>query len=204
RKMGVRELGVLPGGNYSRARDLNDSDEVAGMSASSAGERAVLWTKTGNIRDLGTLPGDTSSEATAINNTGDVVGYSKGPRGMRAFVWTQANGMQDLGVLPGGNSSRALDISDLGEIVGSSTSSSGDRAFIWTRQAGIVDLNSASSADLGVVFIEAHAINSRGEILVMGRTTHEPGMSGETASGDAQYCAPAPPSSFVLTPAAAH
>jgi probable HAF family extracellular repeat protein len=120
---------------------------------------------------------------------------------MRAFLWTQATGMQDLGVLPGGNSSRALDLNDDGDVVGSSTSSSGDRGFIWTRQEGMVDLNSASSADLGVVFIEAHAINSKGEILVTGRITHEPGMSGKTGSGDAKYCATGPPSSFLLIPA---
>ena len=130
--------------------------------------RAVLWTKTGNVRDLGTLPGDTSSEASAINNNGDVVGYSKGPQGMRAFLWTQATGMQDLGVLPGGNSSRALGINDMGAVVGSSTSSSGDRAFIWTKQAGMRDLNSAASVTSGVVFVEAHAINNTGQILVMG------------------------------------
>ena len=114
-----RNLGVLPGGNYSSASDINDLDEVAGTSGSAAGERAVLWTTNGNMRDLGTLPGDTSSEASAINNNGDVVGYSKGPRGMRAFLWTQATGMQDLGVLPGGNSSRALGINDMGAVVGS-------------------------------------------------------------------------------------
>ena len=82
--------------------------------AAAAGDRAVLWTKTGNIRDLGTLPGDTSSEASGINNNGDVVGYSKGPHGMRAFLWNKAIGMQDLGVLPGGNSSRALGINEWG------------------------------------------------------------------------------------------
>ncbi len=186
---GVTNLGVLPGGNYSTACDINDLDEVAGTSASAAGDRAVLWTKGGSVRDLGTLPGDTSSEATAINNNGDVVGCSKGPQGMRAFLWTQATGMQDLGVLPGGKSSRARSINDMGAVVGSSTSSSGDRAFIWTKQAGMRDLNSAASVTPGVVFVEAHAINYTGEILVMG---------GETAS----QCAPAPPSSFLLTPAA--
>ena len=194
---GVRNLGVLPGGNYSSACDINDSDEVAGTSAGAAGDHAVLWTKTGDMRDLGTLAGDTSSEASAINNNGDVVGYSKGPRGMRAFLWTQATGMQDLGVLPGGDSSRALGINDMGAVVGSSTSSSGDRAFIWTKQAGMRDLNSAASVTLGVVFVEAHAINNRGEILVMGGATHESHGSGEAAS----QCAPAPPSSFLLTPA---
>ena len=193
---GVRSLGVLPGGNYSTACDINDLDEVAGTSASAAGDHAVLWTKTGDVRDLGTLPGDTSSEASAINNNGDVVGYSKGPRGMRAFLWTQTTGMQDLGVLPGGNSSRALGINDMGAVVGSSTSSSGDRAFIWTKQAGMRDLNSAASVTLGVVFVEAHAINNTGQILVMGSAMHESHGSGEAAP----QCAPAPPSSFLLTP----
>jgi probable HAF family extracellular repeat protein len=197
RSAGVRNLGVLLGGNYSRACDINDLDEVAGTSASAAGEHAVLWTKAGNVRDLGTLPGDTSSEATAINNNGDVVGYSKGSRGMRAFLWTQATGMEDLGVLPGGNSSRALGVNDLGAVVGTSTSSSEDRAFIWTKQAGMRDLNSAAPVTLGVVFVEAHAINYTGEILVMGGATHQSNGSGQTAP----RCAPAPPSSFLLTPA---
>jgi probable HAF family extracellular repeat protein len=197
---GARNLGSLPGGSYSRARQVNDSDEVVGTSASPAGDRAVLWTKTGQVRDLGTLSGDTSSEAMAINNAGDVVGYSKGPGGLRAFLWTQATGMQDLGVLPGGSSSRAFDINDLGYVVGSSTSSSGDdHAFIWTKQAGMTDLNSAASAGLGVVFMEAHAINSTGEIVVMGKATSEGGIT----LPEHQDCAPAPPSTFLLIPAPA-
>jgi probable HAF family extracellular repeat protein len=197
RSAGVRNLGVLPGGNYSSACDINDLDEVTGTSASTAGDRAVLWTKTGDMRDLGTLPGDISSEASAINNNGDVVGCSKGPRGMHAFLWTQATGMQDLGVLPGGNSSRALGINDKGDVVGSSTSSSGLRAFIWTRQGGMRDLTSAASVTLGVMFVQAHAINNRGQILVMGRLAHESHGGVEAAP----QCAPAPPLSFLLTPA---
>jgi probable HAF family extracellular repeat protein len=150
------------------------------------------------VRDLGTLPGDTSSEASAINNNGDVVGYSRGEkRGMRAFLWTQATGMQDLGVLPGGNSSRALGINDTGAVVGSSTSSSGERAFIWTKQGGMRDLDRVASVTSAVVFVEADAINNRGEILVMGSPTHESPESREAAP----LCAPAAPSSFVLKPA---
>src|SRR5437667_141451 len=56
RSAGVRNLGVLLGGNYSTASDINDFDGVAGTSGSAAGDRAVLWTKTGDVRDLGTLP----------------------------------------------------------------------------------------------------------------------------------------------------
>jgi probable HAF family extracellular repeat protein len=195
----VRNLGCLPGGTYSRAGAVNDFDEVAGTSAGPAGERAVLWTKSGNARDLGTLPGDTSSEATAINNAGDVVGYSKGSRGFHPFLWTAATGMQNLGVLSGGKSSRALDINDLGAVVGSSASSSGDHAFIWTKQTGMTDLNSAASAALGVLLEEAHAINSTGEILVMGKAT----PSGGTGVPEDHDCATAPPSTFLLIPTAA-
>ena len=196
-KSGVRPLGSLPGGSYSRARAVNDSDEVAGTSASPAGDRAVLWADGGNIWDLGTLPGDTSSEAMAVNSAGDVVGYSKGPGGMRAFLWTKVGGMEELGILPGGSSSRALDINDSGTVVGSSTSASGDHAFVWQKQTGILDLNDAGSAvALGVVLVEAHAINGNGEILAMGNMA--PGVMG---SQD-QHCAPAPPLSFLLTPIA--
>jgi probable HAF family extracellular repeat protein len=197
----VRNLGALPGGNYSSASDINDSDEVVGTSASPIGERAVLWTTDGNIRDLGTLPGDTSSEASGINNNGNVVGYSKGPRGMRAFLWTEASGMQDLGVLPGGDSSRALGINDMGTVVGSSTSSSGDRAFIWTKESGMMDLNSAASVPPGVVFVEAHAINSSGNILALGKMSEQ--HATQTSQNDVVHpddCAAAPPASFLLIP----
>lgn len=193
----VRNLSPLPDGGYSSACDINDLDEVAGTSGSAAGDRAVVWTPDGDVRDLGTLPGDATSAASAINNNGDVVGYSKGPHGMRAFLWTEASGMQDLGVLSGGNSSQALAINDMGAVVGSSTSSSGDRAFVWTNQAGMRDLNDFVSVDSGVVFVEAHSINAAGQILVMGSPMHQVHGNGEAAP----QCAPAPPSSYVLTPA---
>jgi probable HAF family extracellular repeat protein len=194
---GVRHLRPLPGGSYSKARAVNDSDEVAGTSGSPAGDRAVLWTKSGNVWDLGTLPGDVSSEAMAINSGGDVVGCSKGPAGLRAFLWTKGGGMEELGTLPGGSSSRALAINDSGIVVGSSARSSEDHAFVWKKQTGIIDLNDAgSAAALGVVLVEAHAINGKDEILAMGKMAHE------TMTTHSNICAPAPPSSFLLTPIA--
>jgi probable HAF family extracellular repeat protein len=201
RNIGLRNLGTLPGGHYSTARDINDSEEAVGTSDSSNGERAVLWTKEGSILDLGTLPGDWVSEASAINNSSEVVGYSKGARGTRAFVWNSTSGMQEIGVLPGGNSSRAADINDRGEVVGISTSTSGEHAFIWTKQSGIADLNSVDSASLGFVFIEAHAVNTRGQIIVMGTSVDEAAMNNAMSSEHSQVCAPAPPASFLLTPA---
>jgi probable HAF family extracellular repeat protein len=100
--------------------------------------------------------------------------------------------MQDLGVLPGGDNSRALDVNGLAVVVGTSTSSSGDHAFIWTQGAGMKDLN-AVVPDVGVVFVEAHAINDKGEIVVMGRN----GNSSQ------HVCDPAPKSTFLLIPTSA-
>jgi probable HAF family extracellular repeat protein len=201
RKTATLNLGVLPGGTQSLARDVNDSDEVVGTSGSSNGDRAVLWTKSGNVLDLGTLVGDWASEATAINNKGEVVGYSKGAQGMRAFIWSRDGGMQELGILPDGNSSRAMDINDRGEVVGSSTSAMGEKAFIWTKQSGIVDLNSPASVFHGFNFIEGQAINSRGQIIVLGRSAHESMMMAtDSGAQGAEICSPAPPSSFLLTP----
>ncbi len=57
----------------------------------------------------------------------------------------------------------------------------------------MTDLNSTDSADLNVVFIEAHAINYKGQILVAGRSAHEVGLSGNSVFDDNQHCAPAPP-----------
>jgi probable HAF family extracellular repeat protein len=108
--------------------------------------------------------------------------------------------MQDLGVLPGGKVSQALDINDSGFVVGSSSSSFSDRAFLWTKETGISDLNSAAAAGLGVVFVEARAINKRGEILVMGKNTHLPNADEGTALPEHDDCAPAPPLTLLLTP----
>jgi probable HAF family extracellular repeat protein len=113
---------------------------------------------------------------------------------MRAFFWTKGGGMEELGILPGETSSRALGINDSGTVVGSFTTASEDHAFVWKKQTGIVDLNNEGSIALGIVLVEAHGINRKGEILAMGRMDH-----GDMAPGH-QPCAPAPPLSFLLTP----
>ncbi|MEJ7607738.1 MAG: hypothetical protein WKF37_16060 [Bryobacteraceae bacterium] len=183
----VQDLGVLPGGSHSRALAVNDEGDVVGTSDSPDGERAFLWTTVSGLRSLGTLAGYTSSEAMAINNAGDVVGYATGSKGVRAFLWTRTTGMQDLGALPGGTSSRALAISNSGAVVGSSTTLSGDRAFLWTWEAGLKDLNAVVPVNLAVVFVEAHAINSKGQILVIGTDRRQSLASSGPATDDHEH-----------------
>ena len=199
RRTAARELALLPGGNYSRARGVNDAGEIIGTAGTATGERAVFWRKDGSIHDLGTLAGDTLSTAMGINSAGDVVGYSKGAAGMRAFLWTKTGGMQDLGVLQGGNSSRAFNVNASRTVVGTSTSAAGDRAFVWKPQVGMKDLNEAIPADQGLVLVEAHLINNRGQIVVMG-TRMEDSTDHVPTVADADVCAPAPATVYLLTP----
>jgi probable HAF family extracellular repeat protein len=185
----VQNLGVLAGGTYSRAFDINDLGSVVGISDSSFGPHAVLWTAAGGMTDLGALAGDDSSRAYGINNSGAVVGYSSGPNGMGAFLWTGTDGMKSLGFLPGDTYSRALGIGNSGTVVGASGGMSGVRAFIWTAKDGMQDLNALIPANSGVVLTEAHGINDRGQILVLGTDPHD-GHNDELANR-----------AFVLTPA---
>jgi probable HAF family extracellular repeat protein len=88
-KLSIRNLGMLPGGDYSEAYAINDDGQVVGTSqTASAREHAFLW-QDGKMRDLGTLGGRYSS-AYAINNRGQVVGTSRTPlSNSHAVLWTR-------------------------------------------------------------------------------------------------------------------
>ena len=107
--------------------------------------------------------------------------------------------MEQLGVQSGESSSRARAINDSGTIVGAFATATGDHAFVWTRETGMLDLNNVASLNSGVVLVEAHAINKKGEILAMGEAGHHMHMSADPSED--LPCAPAPPSAFLLTPA---
>jgi probable HAF family extracellular repeat protein len=165
----MKNLGVLSGGDSSKALGINANGAIVGSSGSLLGTRAVLWSG-GGIQDLGVLTGDVTSEAFAINFQGDIVGHSTGPVGSRPFLWTSKNGMRALDTLPGGKLvSRALGISDTGEIVGSSGSFLGARAVLWSPTGVPQDLNTLVTAPSGIVLMQAVGINALGHILVLGR-----------------------------------
>jgi len=122
---GIRDLGTLPGGDYSSAFAINDSGVVVGTSNTSTSSHAFSWIPAQGLRDLGTLPGANASAAFAINNLGQIAGSS----GVHAALWT-GGAIQDLGTLDGATS-EAHGINNLGQVVGLSDTSSGSHAFLW-------------------------------------------------------------------------
>lgn len=161
---GKRDLGTLPGGDWSSALSINNRGDIVGIARTADGSyHAVLWPAGGAIQDLGTLGGE-RSEATDINDRGQVVGFSYIPGGYEthAFVWTQQDGMRDLGTLSGGSMSMAEAINNRGEIVGVSTSADGQSlAVLWTAQEGIRDLGTLPGGSAS----GATEINDRGQIV---------------------------------------
>jgi probable HAF family extracellular repeat protein len=80
---GLKDLGTLPGGNYSRAFGINNLGAVVGTSRSSAGTRAFLWTSIAGMRDLNGLTpalelGLVLSEGHCISDLGQIVALSGG------------------------------------------------------------------------------------------------------------------------------
>lgn len=143
---GMRDLGTLPGGDYSAAFGINDSGQVAGTSNTGDSMHGFTWSSATGLRDLGTLPGANASQAFAINNHGQVAGAS----GTHAVIWNNAV-VQDLGTL-GGATSEAHGINTSGVAVGfSDTASDGQRAFIWhdgtMTQLGTLPGDASSRAD---------------------------------------------------------
>ena len=142
---GMRDLGTLPGGDYSAAFAINDSGVVVGTSNTSTSMHAFSWTPAKGLSDLGTLPGANASSALAINNQGQIAGSS----GPHAVLWS-AGGIQDLGTL-GGATSEAHDVNNLGTVVGLSDTDSGPHAFLWQNGAmqdlGVLPGDTSSRAD---------------------------------------------------------
>ena len=164
----IMDLGVLPGGTYSRGLAINNAGQVVGYADAADGNpHAFLWDQ-GVMQDLGVLPGGTSSGAYDINSEGQVVGNSVGPNGTHAFLWD--NGvMTDLGTLDGsGGRSSAWAINDAGVIVGASTlpGNPNEPHAVVFDHGNITEIPSQFGGDISY----AYDISSSGDVVGYAQT----------------------------------
>lgn len=164
----AHDLGMLPGGDFSRAFEISDSGDIAGEANTRHNGKvhAVLWSR-GHIRDLGLLPGGSFSSAQAVNAKGVAVGFADDEDGGAKAVLFAKGRVTDLGSL-GDEPSGALSINDRGQIVGNSPVAEGKmRAFFWEK-GRMYDLNDLVPRAAGWLLLTAYRINARGQILAYG------------------------------------
>jgi probable HAF family extracellular repeat protein len=123
----VIDLGTLPGGTASSARDINDAGNIVGSSETLSGETHAFFLSGGMMSDIGTLPGGDASQANGINDVNQVVGSSNllnsitGDTIFHGFEW-QSGVIRDLGAFPPeddiNSSSQAYAINNTGLIAG--------------------------------------------------------------------------------------
>jgi probable HAF family extracellular repeat protein len=168
---GIKDLGVLPGGNISGAIGINNLGQVVGYSNTSTNPAdlynfiAFEWTSTGGMVNLGKLSGGNSSCAFEINTSGVIAGDSfVNATIVDAASWTDKQ-IKNLGALPKSIFTAALDLNDSNEIVGESIFGYGppftSHGFKWTSGGGLKDLGTLAGGNTSL----ANAINSSGVVV---------------------------------------
>lgn len=153
---GMRSLGLLPAGTFSRADAINDLGWVAGTAdgpgmvishfagipntSCSSLTQPFLWTPATGIQGLGTVnvwasnrfPCGIPFHGTGVNDMGEVVGfnYEMGTTYQDGFLWTKNSGMTL--VIGNWDPTSIQEISNTGTVVGQvSNASEIGRAISW-------------------------------------------------------------------------
>ena len=148
-------LGTLPRfkGGYARPSDINDNNQIVGVSSGGNASRAVIW-ENDLIASIGTLGGNKSS-AIQINNIGQIVGNSTDINNINhAFIWHN-DVMYDLSAAlcdtPSSCETYARAINNNSEIVASVEEPSGDKLIKLSFEDGALENLPSSYAPLNFI-----------------------------------------------------
>ena len=151
-----QDIGVIPGGNYSMAYDINDAGQVTGTgTAGGTGARqyAFVWTN-GTFTVLPDLPGPfLQSVGRSINTRGDVAGLSNGGT---PVVWK--HGVVSALPMPARLASVVSEINDSGDVVGTV----GTTGALW-KQGQHIPLDPWPNAAVNASV--ARGINNQGAVV---------------------------------------
>jgi probable HAF family extracellular repeat protein len=167
----MTDLGVLPGGSFSSAYDINNIGEVVGIASDAGGiNRRVIW-QNGVIVDTLPQPSSAVTTATQLNERRQFVGVARQNSSLGYGVfWTQGTALK-LQPLPGTAASGAAanGINAIGDVAGGGTGGGGTTSLY--QHAGIWR-NGLLLRDLGVIpggdYSMAYDINDAGQVTGTG------------------------------------
>lgn len=173
----MRNLGTLPGVNFSRGFAINSSGFVTGESDNNSPRAFLFNPNTNTLTDIDTLvtsnPNNlNTSFGAGINDSGQIVGTASNGTTIRGFLFNPDGALQDVGSLDGNAASpvRAWGINNSGTVVGvSRTANLTSHAFRF-EGGELDDLGSLAGAS---GFSEALRVNGQGQIV--GRSAIEGG-----------------------------
>lgn len=154
----ITDLGTL-GGDWTRARGINDAGQIVGTSAlSTAGSRAFRW-EGGLMTSIGSI-GGLSSDGLGISDDGWVVGSAQRSDSWPEAYWWAGTDPHPIGTL-GGLWSEAYAINDAHQIVGRSLDPTGQvEAFLW--EGGTMQPLGSLGPN---TFSDAYGINDAGVVV---------------------------------------
>lgn len=171
----MQDLGVLPGGTYSWATDINEAGQVCGFADDvNIYGRPVVY-RNGVLEDLG-LPAGGNGESRGINNLTQIAGYFVSGGNVHASFWSDATGFVDLTAATGGSEGLAEDLNDHTRVVGWSHGTSvcngyiGPRAAFWEDPGTGWTVTDLGTLNASLCFSHAYDINESG--LVVGESSN--------------------------------
>jgi hypothetical protein len=121
---------TIPGATSVTASAINNSGDIAGFFANSAGTTdSFLWTGRGHITTLA-VPGASATQALGVNDSKEVVGVYTVGSGSSAlthgFTWTAKHGFKAVDDPNGAGTTTVNGVNDQGDIVGFYTDTAGN------------------------------------------------------------------------------